>query len=414
LHLASLEELQEELAKRKVKLEEELEEQATDDDQEEDDASKQFQIWAPDSVGSAERVVIVGGGPAGLSAAVYAARAGLKPVVIAPPNGGQLQGKGVLVENYPGVVDSTGPAVVFEIQKQASKYGTLFSDEMVVEAQLSSKIGTPHVLKTNSSTISTHTLIIATGADSRWLGVKGEEKYKGGGVSACATCDGYLYRDHPVIVIGGGDTAMEEALHLASTSSKVTIIHRGSEFNKASVVLAQRVLSNSKIEVLWNTVVTSFQGRAETEEERAHDPHTTAHGADQTEPEQPLLTHVTVKRNGATEEEIVPCDGAFVAIGHDPNTQLFKGQLEMNDVGYLETKPQSTHTSVQGVFAAGDVADAVYRQAVTSAGTGAMAALDAERWINENGIIDERKAAEEEFMKELLEEIGAPTEKQEL
>jgi len=411
LHLASLEELQSELEKRKAEIEAQLEEQedqngAGDDDEDEDgDAERNFEVWQAHDSGAAEQLAIIGGGPAGLSAAVYAARAGLRPVVIAPPAGGQLQGKGVLVENYPAVVDSTGPAVVFEMQKQAAKYGAVFLDEMVTEVKLSDTVGTPHTIKTNSTEFRAHAIIVATGADSRWLDVPGEDEFRGGGVSSCATCDGYLYRDKPVLVVGGGDTAMEEALHLAHTSSKVTLVHRGSSFAKASVVLANRVLSHDKIEVRWNTVVEGFEGRVETDAEREQDPHLSAQGADLTEPEQPILTHALLRSSGATEVERLPVDGAFVAIGHDPNTWLFRDVLEMNSVGYLVTREPSTRTSKPGVFAAGDVADPTYRQAITSAGSGAKAALDAERWINENAIPNERQVAEDEFMRELMDEI---------
>mmetsp|Transcript_5349 Transcript_5349/g.10052 ORF Transcript_5349/g.10052 Transcript_5349/m.10052 type:complete len:661 (+) Transcript_5349:112-2094(+) len=408
LHLASIEELSKELEKRKAEMEAQAQEagEAQGEEEDEDDEHGGFEPWKEHDSGAAEQLVIIGGGPAGLSAAVYASRAGLRPVVVAPPGGGQLQGKGVLVENYPAVVDSTGPAVVFEMQKQAALYGSVFHDEMVTKVELSSTTGVPHKVETNTTSIKAHTIIIATGADSRWLGVEGEEEFRGGGVSSCATCDGYLYRDKPVIVIGGGDTAMEEALHLAGTSSEVTIIHRGSSFEKASVVLAKRVLEHEKIKIKWESTVVAFKGRVETDEEREQDPHLQAHGADLTD-EQPILTHVLVQTKGADEPEKLEVDGAFIAIGHDPNTGLFKDQLEMNSVGYLTTTPPSTRTSVQGVYAAGDVADPIYRQAITSAGTGAMAALDAERHIHEHNIPNERKIAEDEFMRELLEDIQA-------
>jgi thioredoxin reductase (NADPH) len=303
--------------------------------------------------------------------------------------------------------------VVFEMQKQAAKYGAVFHDDSVVSVELArGEVCTDggdgsalHVLRTNSSIIRTHAVIVATGANSRWLGVEGEERFRGGGISSCATCDGYLYRDRPVALIGGGDTAMEEALHLAQTSSKVTIVHRGASFGKASTVLRERVLAHDKITVLYNTTVLRFEGRAETEAERAKDPHSAAHGADPQEPEQPMLTHVVLRTAGQKEVHSLAVDGAFIAIGHDPNTAVFKGQLEMDAVGYLVTRKGSTHTTVRGVFAAGDVADPVYRQAITSAGTGCMSALDAERWLHEHGIEDKRKRADDAFMQELLSEI---------
>ncbi|GBG33529.1 Thioredoxin reductase [Hondaea fermentalgiana] len=406
LHLASMDALEAELEKRKAELEAQMEENGSEDEDEEDDGedTPTFNMYTPDPDGLAERVVIIGAGPAGLSAAVYAARAGLRPVVVGPPNDGQLCGKGVLVENYPGLaIDITGPAVVYEMQKQAARYGAVFSDEMVSGVELSATTGQPHVLRLNSSSISTHTVVVATGAASKWLGLESEEKFKGGGVSACATCDGYLYRDQEVVVVGGGDTAMEEALHLATMCSKVTIVHRRDTFSKASLILAQRVMEHPKIEVLWNTTIVDFIGHTETPEEADKDPHMNAQGADTTEDIE-LLTAVKLRKTDSGEEMTLPVSGAFVAIGHTPNTWPFRGQLTMNDQGYLEVPGPSTRTSVQGVFAAGDVADAVYRQAITSAGTGAMAALDAERWLLEHGIKDERQALEEEMLREIMEE----------
>eukprot|EP00511_Aplanochytrium_stocchinoi_P004463 CAMPEP_0204837870 /NCGR_PEP_ID=MMETSP1346-20131115/29296_1 /ASSEMBLY_ACC=CAM_ASM_000771 /TAXON_ID=215587 /ORGANISM="Aplanochytrium stocchinoi, Strain GSBS06" /LENGTH=642 /DNA_ID=CAMNT_0051973593 /DNA_START=116 /DNA_END=2044 /DNA_ORIENTATION=- len=406
LHLASLEDLLKEVEKRKADAEEkEFEQQeensdSEEEEDEEDDKDSLFKPWIGDEF--AERIVIIGGGPAGLSAAIYAARSGLNPVVVAPPAGGQLQGKGVMVENYPAVLDSTGPEVVFEMMKQAAKYGATFHDEEAVEVDLFKKM-----IKTNSSTLKTQSIIIATGADSRWLGVEGEQDLRGGGVSACATCDGYLYKDQHVVVVGGGDTAMEEALHLARTSSKVTLIHRREAF-RASNVLARRVMENDKIKIMWNTTVIKFEGAIPTK--------TTEEEDSELEDPQAELTHVILKKsNGdgtASAEEVkLECSGAFVAIGHDPNTNLFKDQLNMADTGYIKVVPFTTKTSVEGVFAAGDVADSIYRQAITSAGTGAMAALDAERWLAEMGLEDERAKYEEEFMKELMNDIEEEDEK---
>jgi len=236
--------------------------------------------------------------------------------------------------------------------------------------------GSPFTIFTNTSSFKAHTVIIATGADSRWLGVEGEHEYRGGGVSSCATCDGFLFRDQRVVVIGGGDTAMEDALVLARTSKSVLLIHRRDAF-RASKVLADRVLAHDKITVRWNSVVTSFSGK-----ELA-----TPAGSEGMEP-QNALTHVNIKSVSTGGTEAYACAAAFVAIGHIPNTKLFASEgVTMDSNGYIvPVSGGMTRTAVEGVFAAGDVADHVYRQAVTSAGTGAMAALDAERWLSERGI----------------------------
>lgn len=413
LNIASVPELIEELNKRKKAdgkvvqfVDEEKEEddavnEDEDDDEDEDDEATRdhFTQWTPNADGFAERAVIVGGGPAGLSAAIYAARAGLRPVVIAPPAGGQLQGKGVLVENYPAVMGATGPHVVYEMMKQAAKFGTRFVDELVGKVDLTKR---PFEIHLNDTIIKTHSLILATGADSRWLGVEGEYDYRGGGVSSCATCDGFLYKDRDVVVVGGGDAAMDDALHLARTSSSVTVIHRRDKF-RASYILAQRVLTNPKIKVIWNATVDSFVGQTTPEEvdssiEGSEDIKLEHESAET----QATLTHVTVKMNGQEDVIKIACDGAFVAIGHDPNTKFLGAQLEMDTDGYVITKGFTTKTSVAGVFAAGDVADRVYRQAVTSAGSGAMAALDAEHWIDHEGIKDEIAEAEQELLREVI------------
>jgi len=305
-----------------------------------------------------EKVVVIGGGPAGLTAAIYAARAGLKPVVVSPQMGGQLMSKGVDVENYPGLVRSTGTKMVTLMRQQAAMFATEFEFASVTNVDLSKH---PFVIDINGTTIATQTIIVATGADSKWLDVPGEDKYKGMGVSSCATCDGFLFKGKPVLVVGGGDTAMEEALVLARICSKVTLVHRKDSF-RASQVLATAVKQHKKITVVWDTVVESFDGSV-TAVQTAH------------------LKNV---KTGAKSE--LKVDAAFVAIGHIPNTWLFKGALDMDPTGYLNTVNRTTHTSLDGVFAAGDVADHVYRQAVTSAGTGSMAALDAERWLSERGL----------------------------
>ena len=241
---------------------------------------------------------------------------------------------------------------------------------MVVKVDLSAR---PFIITTNTSTFSTHTLVIATGADSRWLNVPGEEDLKGGGVSSCATCDVFLFSGKPVVVVGGGDTAMEDALVLARTSSVVTLIHRKDTF-RASQVLQKAVLSHPKINVMWNTTVKEFKG---------------SEGG-------VLTTVVAVSVEDPTKETEVTADAAFVAIGHIPNTDLFSGQMEMSDNGYIITKEGSTRCSVDGVFAAGDVADWTYRQAVTSAGSGSQAALDAERWLSEVMVASEEPEEEAE------------------
>jgi len=302
-----------------------------------------------------EKVIILGAGPAGLSAAIYAARAGLNPIVLAPKVGGQLMSTKE-VENYPGMIESEGTWIVEAMREQAQLYGTGYEEDWATSVDLSVY---PFELKTNSSTFTTRTLIIATGADSRWLNIPGEEKYKTQGVSSCATCDGFLYKNRNVVVIGGGDTAMEDSLVLARICKSVKLLHRRDSF-RASKILQDRVMSHKKIEIMWNTVAEEFTGTDK-------------------------LTGVKIKNTKTGEQSELTIDGGFVAIGHDPNTNLFKGQLSMGDDGYLDTFNHSTYTSIPGVFAAGDVADHVYRQAVTSAGTGSMSALDAERWISANG-----------------------------
>lgn len=435
LHLASVEALEEELRRRRE--EEEDRRFAASDDADDDDEEEEmcaFPLYNSTYAPPIENIAIIGAGPAGLAAAIYAARAGLRPVVVAPPIGGQLQGKGVLVENYPGVNDTTGPDIVYGMQLQAADFGTIFEQDAVTELDVRSR---PFVLKTNQSTIHAHSIVVATGADSRWLGVPGEWDFRGGGVSSCATCDGYLFAERPVVVVGGGDTAMEDALVLARTSSAVTVVHRRSSF-RASHVLAKRVLENKKITVLWNTEVVAFEGsrvrvlaggvnvqldadgapveedlsglRVKQLRERLDALGASYEGikdkdelvralraaigealdaSEGTAEEQTLLSRVRVRATPDADEpgaeRTLDVAGAFIAIGHDPNTKFLRGQAEMDEAGYLITRPGTTRTSVEGLFAAGDVADKIYRQAVTSAGSGAAAALDAERWLSEQG-----------------------------
>ena len=320
------------------------------------------------------KLAVVGGGPAGVTAAIYAARAGLKPVVVAPAMGGQLMSKGVNVENYPGIVEASGGDIIKLMKRQAMRFSATFEEEAALSIDLSKR---PFTITTNNSVITAHSIVVATGADSRWLGVKGEEDLKGGGVSSCATCDGFLFSGKPVVVVGGGDTAMEDALVLARTSSSVVLIHRRDSF-RASKVLADAVLAHGKITVMWNSTVKEFVG---------------GDGG--------MLSTVVVQNvdDEANVTELA-AEAAFVAIGHIPNTWLFKGQLEMTSSDYLVTRETSTHCSTPGVFAAGDVADWVYRQAVTSAGSGSQAALDAERWLSEQMMSSSADEPEEEETEE--------------
>jgi thioredoxin reductase (NADPH) len=316
-----------------------------------------------------KKVVILGSGPAGLTAAIYAARAQLAPLVIdGPQPGGQLTIT-TDVENYPGFASGImGPVLMDEFRMQAERFGTCIINVWVDRVDLSKR---PLMLFGKQSQdadeishiIKADTLIIATGASAKWLGVPGEapvpDGLGGNGVSACATCDGFFFRDKPIVVVGGGDTAMEEALFLTKFASKVTVIHRRDEF-RASKIMQDRVLSHEKIDVLWNTEVREIIGKKETGVESVR-----------------LLNNQTGK------EHDFPTKGVFIAIGHKPNTELFKGVLDMDAVGYLKTEGRTMKTNVPGVFACGDAQDSFYRQAVTAAGTGCMAAIDAERYLAE-------------------------------
>jgi thioredoxin reductase (NADPH) len=314
-------------------------------------------------------VVIIGSGPAGLTAAIYSARANLKPLLIDAPvdaekqtaPGGQLMIT-TDVENYPGFSEGIqGPDLMVEFRKQAERFGTEFLEEWITEADLSER---PFRLQTGHYVINAETLIIATGASAKWLGIPGEAKvpngFGGNGVSACATCDGPLpgFRNKPLVVVGGGDTAMEEATFLTRYASKVYLVHRRDKL-RASKIMQEKAFKNEKIEFVWNTAVEEILGEPEAG-----------------------VTGVRLRNLQTNEERILPCAGVFIAIGHKPNTDLFKGQLDMDDVGYILTSHRSTATNVLGVFAAGDVQDNCYRQAVTAAGTGCMAALDAERFLD--------------------------------
>ena len=305
-------------------------------------------------------VLILGSGPAGLTAAIYTARANLNPVLVyGREKGGQLMITSE-VENYPGFPQGIkGPEMMDLLTEQANRFETRFLQGDVVEADMSSRPFS--LILEDGKTLKTNSLIIATGASARWLGLDSEKKYNGRGVSACATCDGFFFRNQNVAVVGGGDTAMEEALYLANLCEKVTVIHRRDEL-RASKIMQERALKNPKIAFLWNSAVEDVLGDEQS------------------------MNGLSVKnlKNGELTE--YPFDGMFVAIGHTPNTQFFEGQLDMDENGYLKVRSGSTFTSNEGVFACGDVQDHIYRQAVTASGTGCMAAIDAERWLAEQTI----------------------------
>lgn len=304
-----------------------------------------------------ENVLIIGSGPAGYTAALYAARADLEPLMLAGPQpGGQLTIT-TDVENYPGYPDGImGPEMMELFQKQAERFGTRVKFETVDSIEFDQS---PFVVHAEGNTYRAKSLILSTGASAKWLGIPGEQEFGGFGVSACATCDGFFFRGKNIIVIGGGDTAMEEANYLTRHAAKVTLIHRRDSF-RASKIMQDRVLSNPKVDVIWNAELTEMYG--------------------QTEPVR-KLQGVKIRNTITGEISDMAIDGVFVAIGHQPNSSLFTGVLDMDATGYLITKPGSTHTNVPGVFAAGDLADSIYRQAVTAAGSGCMAAIDAERYL---------------------------------
>jgi len=394
LQFATKEELEEEIARR---LEAEMDEREDEDDDDDFENSYVPGEWP-------ERVTIIGGGPAGISAAIYAARAGLEPVIVAPPMGGQLQGKGVEVENYPGMSNVTGPAVVAMMRQQAASFGAKFETETVLSIDVTKR---PFRVITNSSVIETHSIIVATGAESNWLGVKGEYEMRGGGVSSCATCDGAAFRDMDILVVGGGDTAMEDALVLARTSKSVTIIHRRDTF-RASKILAQRVIEHPKINIKWNTVLSEILGElTETSSETTNaNSQSDEEEIDLDEPStaSKIVTGAMLQNVVTGETSSVSCAAVFVAIGHTPTTKFLEGLVEFDPEkpGYIKTVHETTRTSLEGVFAAGDVADSVYRQAITSAGSGAAASLDAERWLSEEGLGNEAAEFEAELLAELM------------
>jgi len=301
--------------------------------------------------GDINQVIIIGSGPAGLTAAIYAARAGLEPLVIEGYGaGGQLMIT-TDVENYPGFPDGVqGPDMMMMFRQQAERFGTRFITADVSRVDFSER---PFRVWVDNDEHVGNSVIVSTGASARWLGIDGETRLRGKGVSACATCDGFFFKDKPVVVIGGGDTAMEEALFLTRMCESVTVVHRRDEF-RASAIMAERVLENPKITVVWNAAVVDVEGENVVEGVRIEDVNT-------------------------GEQTVIPSAAMFVAIGHQPNTELFEGILDADGEGYLIT--DGTTTNVEGVFACGDVQDTIYRQAITAAGSGCMAAIDAERWL---------------------------------
>ena len=308
------------------------------------------------------KVLIIGAGPAGYTAAIYAARANLEPLMVQGMQpGGQLMIT-TDVENYPGFADPIqGPWLMEQMQKQAEHVGTKMVFDLITDVDFTQR---PFVCKGDSGdTYTADSVIIATGAQARWLGISTEEIYRGFGVSACATCDGFFFRGKEVAVIGGGNSAVEEALYLTNHATKVTVIHRRDSF-RAERIMQDRLFRHPKIEVVWDSTVEEIVGEG-----------------DGTMGNPRAVTGVRVKNVKSGDERVIPVAGVFVAIGHVPATEIFKGKVEMDDSGYIVTAPDSTATDIAGVFAAGDVKDKVYRQAVTAAGMGCMAALEAERWL---------------------------------
>jgi thioredoxin reductase (NADPH) len=311
------------------------------------------------------KVLIIGSGPAGYTAGVYAARAMLSPILVQGMEpGGQLTTT-TEVENYPGYTEIQGPELMTNMEAHAKAMGTEIISDIITDLDLSKR---PFTAKGDSGTTYTaDAVILATGARAKWLGLPSEDKFKGFGVSACATCDGFFYREKPIVVIGGGNTAVEEALFLTNFGSKVTLIHRRDSL-RAEKVLIDRLLKNPKVEVLWDNVLKEVVGD-----------------------EMPMGVTGVIAENVKTGELTeITADGVFIAIGHAPASELVKDQLELHHGGYVKVEPGSTRTSIEGVFAAGDLTDHVYRQAVTSAGMGCMAALDSEHWLaaQDDAVVD--------------------------
>jgi len=302
-------------------------------------------------------ITILGSGPAGLTAAIYAARANLKPLVVEGLSaGGQLMITSD-VENYPGFPKGIlGPELMVEFRQQAERFGTQF---LVGDASKVELRHNPILVHVENQTIETRALILATGASARWLGLESETALYGRGVSACATCDGFFFRERDVVVVGGGDTALEEALYLTRMVKQATVIHRRDQL-RGSKIMQERAFKNEKIHFIWDTVVDEIL-----------------------DPRVGKVTGVRLRNVKTKGMQDLPTDGVFIAIGHQPNSKLFEGQIDMDARGYVLCPPNSTYTNVPGVFACGDLIDPVYRQAVTAAGTGCMAAIDAERWLEE-------------------------------
>ncbi len=305
-----------------------------------------------------KKIIILGSGPAGYTAAIYAARANLKPMILTGfQKGGQLTTT-TDIENFPGFPEGIdGNLLMSQMEQQAARFETEIEFGEVSQVDVSEK---PIKVYTTDKLFTTDALVIATGASARYLGIESETRFKGRGVSACATCDGFFYKDKKVAVIGGGDTALEEASYLANFCEKVFVVHRRDEF-RGSKAMQNRVLKNEKIEIVWDSVVEEVVG------------------------DDSGMTDLKVNNVKTGDSRLLGTEGMFVAIGHTPNTSLFDGILEMDDKNYLITQQGTTKTNIEGVFACGDVTDSVYRQAITAAGTGCMAAMDAERWLAEQG-----------------------------